>query len=389
LTAADPDAFRGSCRSWIAAHREAAPPLVGEFTAERVEAWRRWSRQIFEGGFAGITWPQEYGGRGLSARHQAIWLEEIAFAQVPDHLGVIGLGMAGPTIISWGTAEQKERLLRPILDCSEIWCQGFSEPACGSDLAAVQTAARPEGDYWVVNGQKVWSSFAHIARWSLLLARTDRSASRHAGLTMLVADLRSDGVEVRPLRQITGDPEFNEIFLTDARLAREMILGQPGDGWRVAMTTLSHERGTYGIGLAAALEAEYRSALSQLRDAGPPGESPLSSEVVRDELAAIWVELQALIRTNARTLEDIERSGSPGPQATISKLRWSLLNQRLATLMARELGLRGTGAVPGDEVGDHWRYTRLRSRGNTIEAGTTEVLRNIIAERVLGLPRLR
>jgi alkylation response protein AidB-like acyl-CoA dehydrogenase len=344
---------------------------------------------IFEAGFAGITWPAEYGGRGLSARYQAIWLEEIAAAQVPDHLGVIGLGMAGPTIIAWGTDEQKERFLRPILECSEIWCQGFSEPSCGSDLAAVQSFARTDGDDWVVNGQKVWSSFAHIADWSLLLVRTDRSASRHAGLTMLVADLKSDGVEVRPLRQITGDPEFNEIFLTEAHIPRDMTLGGPGDGWAVAMTTLSHERGTYGIGLAAALEAEFGAAVRHLRENPSGGDGALGSEVVRAELAGIWAELQALIRTNARTLEDIERTGSPGPQSTISKLRWSLLNQQLAALMSRELGMRGTGAMADDEVGEQWRYARLRTRGNTIEAGTTEVLRSIIAERVLGLPRSR
>jgi len=383
VSVVDPEVFRADCRAWIQQHRQLAPAAGGELTAERVDRWRVWSQLIHAGGFAGITWPEEYGGRGLSARHQAIWLEEIAAAQVPDHLGVIGLGMAGPTIIAWGTPEQQERLVRPILDCSEIWCQGFSEPDCGSDLAAVQASAVLDGEHWVVNGQKVWSSFAHIADWCLLLVRSDKSATKHAGLTMLLADLRSgDGMEVRPLHQLTGDPEFNEIFLTDARIPVSSLLGAPGDGWKVAMTTLSHERGTYSIGLTALLESEFRRAVDDLD--GSSGQGVLSSDVIRDELIGIWAQIQALVRTNATTLSDIEESGSPGPQATISKLRWSLLNQQLAALVAREI----VPDAPAQTV-EHWEYARLRTRGNTIEAGTTEILRNIIAERVLGLPRSR
>jgi alkylation response protein AidB-like acyl-CoA dehydrogenase len=380
-----PEDFRRCVRTWIAEHRDLAP-TPGPFTPQRVGAWRRWSRMIFEAGYAGITWPVEYGGRGLTASHQAVWLEEIGAARVADHLGVVGLGMAGPTIISWGSDEQKQQLLRPILDCSQVWCQGFSEPSTGSDLASVRTFARADGDDWVVDGQKVWSSFAQISDWCLLLVRTDRGVPQHAGMSFLLADLRTPGVEVRPLRQLTGDAEFTEIFFTDARIPRSSMLGRPGDGWRVAMTTLGHERGTYGVGLAASLQAELDTAVHDLQAAGRLDPDRSS---VREELAGLWAQVQALIRTNARSLAAIERTGSAGPEATISKLRWSLLNQQLTALVTDELGSRALGAVDGDEVGEHWAYARLRARGNTLEAGTTEILRNIVAERVLGLPRSR
>ena len=348
---------------------------------------------IFEAGFAGISWPKEHGGRGLGAAHQAVWLEEIAAARVPDHLGIIGLGMAGPTIIAWGSEEQKSRFLPRILDGSEIWCQGFSEPASGSDLAAVQTFAEAERDTWpdtwVVNGQKVWSSFAHLADWCLLVVRTDRQVPQHKGLSFLLLDVHAPGVDVRPLRQITGDPEFNEIFLTDVRIPRSSMLGEPGDGWRVAMTTLSHERGTHGVGLAAVLESEFAMAVQHLGEVRSDGARLLDHPRVREDLADVWMELQALRRTNAGSLAHIERTGAPGPEATISKLRWSLLNQRLTTLVANELGASALGAIGDDPIGSYWSYARLRARGNTIEAGTTEILRNIVSERVLGLPRSR
>jgi alkylation response protein AidB-like acyl-CoA dehydrogenase len=302
---------------------------------------------------------------------------------VPDHLGVVGLDMAGPTIVDWGRDEQKRRFLPAILRCDEIWCQGFSEPESGSDLASVRTRAEREGDGWVVNGQKVWSSFASFADWCILLVRTDPAAAKHAGLTYLLVDMRSPGVEVRPLRQITGDPEFGEIFFTNVRVPTDSMLGAPGDGWKVAMTTLSHERGTHGITLAARLAVEMRTALSTLTAPAPSENRPFDDPIVRDRFTELWIELRALELVNRSALAVLEATGTPGPETTTSKLHWSELNQLLTALMGDCLGPAAL------EESNRWSYARLRARGNTIEAGTSEILRNIIAERVIGLPRSR
>jgi alkylation response protein AidB-like acyl-CoA dehydrogenase len=296
-------------------------------------------------------------------------------------MGVIGLGMAGPTIIAHGTEEQKTRYLPKILSADEIWCQGFSEPEAGSDLAAVRTSARREGDHFVVDGQKVWSSFAHIADWCILVTRNDPAAVKHAGLTYLLVDMRAPGVEVRPLRQITGEAEFNEIFFTAARVPVENVVGEVGQGWAVAMTTLLHERATLGFALTASLEVNLRKLITLARgraDADP---------ILRDRIAEEWIELQALRLTNYRALTQLIKTGMPGPEGSVSKLHWSEANQRLTKLALELLGPESQ-LWNGDSHG-YWQYQQLRSRGNTIEAGTSEILRNIIAERVLGLPRGR
>lgn len=381
--------FRDRVRTWLQEHRDSAPRFDDIPTDEHIEQWRAWSRMLFDAGFVGITWPAAYGGQGLGHVHQAIWLQEIARAGVPDHLGLIGLGMAGPTIIAWGTEEQKQRFLPPLLRCQEIWCQGFSEPDSGSDLASVRTFARLDGDEWVVNGQKVWSSFAHLAQWCILVVRTDRDALKHAGLSYLLLDMAAPGVEVAPLRQLTGDPEFNEIFLSDVRVPRDSMLGGPGDGWKVAITTLSHERGTHGIGLAAQLDAELRAAIGLLARPRPDGTRPADDPIVRDRTAELWIELQGLRMANLRALSALAESSMPGPGSTIAKLRWSELNQSLTRLVTETLGPAATLQGPDAIDGGHWSFARLRARGNTIEAGTSEILRNIIAERVLGLPRAR
>jgi alkylation response protein AidB-like acyl-CoA dehydrogenase len=290
--------------------------------------------------------------------------------------------MAGPTIIAHGTDAQKERYLEKILSTEEIWCQGFSEPGAGSDLSAVRTSARLDGDHFVVDGQKVWSSFAHIADWCILVTRSDPESERHAGLTYLLVDMHAPGVEVRPLRQITGEAEFNEIFFTDVRVPAENLLGEVGGGWQVAMTTLLHERGTLGFALQATLEVQIRKLVGLARDRG-------ADFVQRDLIAREWIELQALRYTNYRSLSALVKTGMPGPEGSISKLVWSEANQGITKLA---LELLGPDAALGEEnapYGGYWQYQQLRSRGNTIEAGTSEVLRNIVAERVLGLPYSR
>jgi alkylation response protein AidB-like acyl-CoA dehydrogenase len=297
---------------------------------------------------------------------------------------VIGLGMAGPTIMAHGTPEQKSAHLRGILSGDTIFCQGFSEPGSGSDLASVRTRAERDGDEFVVTGQKVWSSYAHVADWCILLTRSEAGSQKHRGLTYLLLDMHAPGVEVRPLRQITGDPEFNEIFLTDVRVPASNVLGEVGGGWQVAMTTLLHERGTLGFALTARLEVLFRRLLLTATKTGAAAD-PL----VRDRIADLWVDLQGLRFTNYRSLTALMRTGVPGPEGSVAKLHWSEANQRLTTLAVELLGPDAQLAGEGGFWGGYWQYQQLRSRGNTIEAGTSEILRTIVAERVLGLPRSR
>ncbi len=377
--------FRAELRAWIEANLpDSAKDLQPSRTRASESTSREWSKRLFEAGYAGLTWPREYGGRGAPYTHQAIFLEEMARAEAPEHIGVIGLGMAGPTIIAHGTDEQKERHLRPILSGEEVWCQGFSEPGSGSDLASLRTRAVADGDEFVVNGQKVWSSFAHIADYCILVARTDPEAAKHAGITYFLVDMHSPGIEVRPLRQITGDPEFNEIFFTDVRVPRSNVVDQINNGWRVAMTTLLHERGTLGFALTARLEVATRKVVALAREVGADRD-PL----IRDRIAQQWIDLQALKFTNYRALTTLVKTGVPGPEGSIAKLHWSETNQRLTKLALHILGARSQLDDGDGHWGGYWQYQQLRSRGNTIEAGTSEVLRNIIAERVLGLPRSR
>jgi alkylation response protein AidB-like acyl-CoA dehydrogenase len=376
-------AFREEVRSWIDEHLpdELRGHRGGGARFDGPEV-RSWSRALYDGGWVGISWPAEYGGRGLSPRFQAIYLEEEARAEAPPHVGVIGLGMAGPTIISAGTDAQKARYLKPLLAADEIWCQGFSEPDAGSDLAGVRTSARLDGDRFVLDGQKVWSSYAHIADFCILVARSDPDSQRHAGLTYLIVDMHAPGVEVRPLTQITGEAEFNEIFLSGVEVPLENVIGEIGGGWGVAMTTLLHERGTLGFALVARLEVQLRKLLTLVADRG-------ATATQREAVSHEWIQLQALRWTAYRSLSALERTGLPGPEGSILKLQWSEANQRITKLALDLLGpdaqlLPGSGPYGGD-----WPIQQLRSRGNTIEAGTSEILRGIIAERVLGLPRGR
>ena len=369
--------FRSDLRGWIEENLP-ADKRGSRGGAQRFEDpfIREWSRKLYEAGYAGLTWPKEYGGAGAPYSFQAILYQELAAAQSPSHVGVIGLSMAGPTIIAHGTEEQKARYLKPILAADEIWCQGFSEPDAGSDLAAVRTKAERRGDAYIVNGQKVWSSFAHIADFCILVTQSDLEAPRYRNLTYLLVDMHAPGVEVRPLRQITGEAEFNEIFFTDVQVPVESRLGEEGEGWQVAMTTLLHERATLGFALTATLDALFGRLLEEARG------RELDPRL-REALGREWIEVEALRYTNYRALGTYERTGVPGPEGSGVKLRWSEANQRLMRL-AREL--RGPDGILDD---GWWNHQQLRSRGNTIEAGTSEVLRNIIAERVLGLPRSR
>jgi alkylation response protein AidB-like acyl-CoA dehydrogenase len=374
-------AFRAEVQTWLAAN---APDNLDELSSpaalrglEDVSAAKAWSAALADAGYAGLTWPAEFGGVGAPLSHQAIYLEETARAQAPQHLAVIGLGMIGPTIIAHGTDAQKERYLSKILRAEEIWCQGFSEPGAGSDLAGVRMPAERIEGAFVVSGQKVWSSFAQIADWCMLLVRSDAASQRHEGLTMLLVDMRSPGIDVRPIKELTGDAVFNEVFFDDVQVPLENVLGPIGGGWSIAMTTLLHERATLGFALVGALETQLGRVVALARERG------VTNGRLGDLLAREAIELEALKLTNKRSLAQLERTGVPGPEGSVTKLRWSESNQRLTALA---LELQGANAAVADE---EWRYQLLRSRANTIEAGTSEVLRNIIAERILKLPRGR
>jgi alkylation response protein AidB-like acyl-CoA dehydrogenase len=371
-------AFRADLRAWLEEHLpDGLQGHRGGATRFEGPEMREWSRALFEAGYAGLTWPEEYGGGGAPYTHQAIFLEEMARAEAPPHVGVIGIGMAGPTIIAHGTEAQKARYLSPLLSAEEIWCQGFSEPDAGSDLAGVRTSSVLDDGHFVVTGQKVWSSFAHIADFCILVTQSDPDGQRYRNLTYLIVDMHAPGVEVRPLRQITGEAEFNEIFFNDVEVPVANRLGDEGDGWNVAMTTLLHERGTLGFALTATFDAGVSRLLDVAR------ERVNGDERLRERIAQEWIELQALRYTNYRALGTLTRTGIPGPEGSGVKLRWSEANQRMTKLAREVLGAEG---ILDD---GWWHHQQLRSRGNTIEAGTSEVLRNIVAERVLGLPRSR
>ena len=371
-------AFRDEVRAWLKANApkdDSSETSQGTLIANR----RAWQKKLNEAGYVGITWPKEYGGRGAGFMEQLIFNDEMIVAQTPEPINVIGLGMGGPVVIAHGTEEQKKRYLPPLLSAEEIWCQGFSEPDAGSDLSGLQTRAEDKGDHYLVNGQKVWTTLAHVAKWCMLLTRERKEENPRHGLTYLLVDMESPGVEVRPLVQFTGDAEFNEIFFKDVKVPKSQILGEAGEGWAVAMTTLLHERGTLGMALATRAQITAAELADHTRKLGR-GSDPL----VRQKVAQHTIEARALQLNGYRALTAMKRNGIPGPEGSILKLMWSELNQRMTETA---VDVAGAAGQVGESTG--WKYQFLRSRANTIEAGTSEVLRNILAERVLGLPRSR
>lgn len=380
--APDPHRFRADLRRWLADARGEFADRPGPGQPDP-ELWREWSRRLYNAGWVGLTWPTNYGGRGLGIEYQAIYLEEMALADALPHMNIIGLGFAGPTILNWGTEEQKSTLVPKILSGEEIWSQGFSEPGSGSDLASVRTRGRQDGGEWVVSGQKIWSSWAHVADRNILLARTDPDAAKHEGLSMLLLDLHQEPITVRPLRHLTGDAEFNEVYYDDARCPVTDMLGKPGEGWAVAMTTLRHERGTAALGMAVSLEVQLRALRRMIRELGLGVEAE-----VRSALADAWIDLRALQLTNYRLLSAVANNAEPGPESSIAKLAWSETNQRITRFALECLGTAGIAGGDG-KWSAYWQYEALRARGNTIEGGSTEILSSVVAERVLALPRAR
>jgi alkylation response protein AidB-like acyl-CoA dehydrogenase len=370
-------AFRDELRSWLADNQPEPLPVNGDEDAQ--QAWRRdWQRRLYEGGWAAPHWPVEYGGRGVTPTESAIYFEEMGRARAPLAVNILGVLLGGPTLMVWGTPEQKDRYLSPILSGEEIWCQGFSEPDAGSDLASLKTRAVKRGEEWVVNGQKVWTSGAQFAKWCMLVARTDTDAPKHKGLTYFLMDMEQDAVQVRPLRQITGEAEFNELFMQDAVIPDANVVGGVGNGWKVALTTLMNERA--GIGFAS--QIRLRQLLDDLV-AIAAERGLMDDPLYADELAELHLRCESIRLLAWKGLTDVERYGQPGPEGSLVKWLWSDTNQRVTQLAA---DIVGADAMTS---GTSWSYELLRARGNTIEGGTTEVLKNIVAERVLGLPRLK
>jgi alkylation response protein AidB-like acyl-CoA dehydrogenase len=368
-------AFRDELRAWFAANEPGPEPEA----EDAHYAWRRdFQRRLADGGWAAVQWPREYGGRGATLTQSAIFFEELGRSGAPLPANVLGILLAGPTIMTWGTPEQKDRYLAPILTGEEIWCQGFSEPDAGSDLASLKTRAVQDGDEWVITGQKVWTSGAQYSKWCMLVARTDSDAPKHKGLTFFLMDMEQPGVQVVPLRQITGEPEFNELFIDGARVPAENVLGGVGNGWKVALTTLMNER----AGLGFFLQVRLRQLLDTLIDAAAQ-RGLLEDQVVAEKLGELHLRTEILRLTAYRGLTAVEKYGVPGPEGSLVKWLWSESNQQLTQLAT---DLLGSETLHTDSP---WAYELLRARGNTIEGGTTEILKNILAERVLGLPKAR
>jgi alkylation response protein AidB-like acyl-CoA dehydrogenase len=384
------ESFRTALRAWLAAN------ITDEFREkrqmtfqEKVVVRRAWQKRLFEAGWIGIGWPQEYGGRGAELMQEAIYNEELARARAPATANVIGLNMVGPTILAVGTPQQKARYLSRILSGDDIWCQGFSEPNAGSDVASLQTRAVREGDHFVVNGQKVWTSYGYVADLCILLVRTDIAAPRHKGLSYLIVDMTSPGVSTRPLVQMTGEAEFAELFFEDVNVPVENLVGELNKGWMVAITTLMHERGSLSLSIIVVLEQRLQALFELSRSSVLNGTAVLKDSQVRQRLARLYTDVKTFKLNTMRQMSSMSQGHLPGPEGSLLKLQWSELNQRLAEL-AFELEGPFSGLAPDSPdapFGGRWQYEYLRARGNTIEAGTSEVQRNIVAERVLGLPR--
>jgi alkylation response protein AidB-like acyl-CoA dehydrogenase len=382
----DEERFRTELRAWL----EKNPPGT---EPEDPKAWvayaKGWQKKLADAGWCGVAWPKAYGGRGATLLEQIIFQEELARVKAPQFIGLAGLTMGGPVLIAHGTEEQKTRHLRPILTADEIWCQGFSEPNAGSDLAAITTKAVLDGDTFVVTGQKVWTSWARYADVCMCLARTDPEAPKHKGITFLLVDMKSPGVTVRPLTQINGDADFNEVFFEDVRVPRQNVVGALNKGWDIAITCLMHERQTLTFSRQLQSKVALTEMLDMARRHQRDGRPATKDPVVRQALARAYTDSEAMRLLAYRNLTKVLRGGVPGPEGSLEKLFWSEMYQRQVDAACEVLGphsqlLRHSKHAIDD---GKWPHLMLYSKGRTIAAGTSEVQRNIIAERVLGLPR--
>ncbi len=384
--------FRQEVRGWLEAN---LPEGWGtpEFedpkdAAEEVAFLKTWQRTLFDGGWAGLDWPKEYGGRAIGIMEDVIWSDEYARVRGPNQISMsVGMDLVGPTLIAKGAEWQKERFLGPILKGDEVWCQGFSEPNAGSDLASLRTRAEIDGDELVVNGQKTWTSFAHQADWCILVVRTDPDAPKHRGLTFVLCDMNTPGITIRPLVEMTGHAWFNEVFFDNVRIPIKNVVGEINKGWDIVMTTLSVERGSSSQ--HARLNADLERLVALIKNTQRHGVVAAKDPLIRQKLAGFAAEVMVMKMSVLRNADELSRKGIPGPEGSMLKVAWSELDQRVKEFAVELLG--PSGLVPeGDPraVDDgYWAYELLWSRAASIYAGTSEVQRNIIATRVLGLPR--
>jgi alkylation response protein AidB-like acyl-CoA dehydrogenase len=383
----DHEAFRSACRSWLTEHLpweygRGLPPRFDDL-ADEVAFLRGWQAQLAAGRWVGVTWPERFGGRGAGPLYHFIVQEELARARAPELVGRIGVNLVGPTLLAHGSPEQQEHWLPAILTAGDLWCQLFSEPGAGSDLASLSTRARAVEGGWRLDGQKVWTSYAQFADWGLCLARTDPDAPKHRGISCLVVDMAADGVEVRPLVQLTGDQEFNEVVFADVFVPDEHLVGDEGGGWRVSGSTLAAERGTNPRQLV--IHAQHLDELLRLAVARGGYDDPR----LQQRLAQAYVEVRLFQLHNWRSLSRLERGREVGPEGSALKLYWSEMSKRLHDTAMAVLGpaaplWRGAEDNPGD---GRWQRSWLYYQAASIFAGTNEIQRNIIGERVLGLPR--
>ncbi|MFA7596834.1 MAG: acyl-CoA dehydrogenase [Novosphingobium sp.] len=385
--------FRSEVRAWLA---DALPKGWGKTVFEPEDEDERahfridWERKLYEGGWSGISWPKKYGGRGATLVEQGIFAEELARAQAPEGINVIGRNLAATTLMHHGSEAQRERYLPKILSADEIWCQGFSEPNAGSDLASSRCRADLDGDEFVINGQKIWTSFAQYSQWCILLARTDQSAPKHKGLSFFLVDMSTPGITIRPLTQISGEKEFNETFFENVRIPKENLVGELNDGWRIAMTTLSYERGAED---ALARQIRFKQELDLLIETAGQVElgegKAIDNPAVRQRLAQSIVDLELMRMNCLREFSKAIKGEKPGPESSMMKLYWSHVAQDMADMSIEILGPEGL-LMQGDEdalARGRFPMSCLQSRAFTIYSGTSEIQRNIIAERVLGLPK--
>jgi alkylation response protein AidB-like acyl-CoA dehydrogenase len=385
-------AFRAEARAWLQAnapHQYAAELAASPFGrivlkhADVTAASKAWQRRKADGGWACVHWPKAYGGRGATPIERVIWQQEEGVFAKLSHIYAVGHGMCGPTLMAYADEARNRRYLPPLASGVENWCQLFSEPGAGSDLAGLRTRAHREGDGWLINGQKIWTSFAHLAEYGLLLTRTDPQVPKHAGLTMFVLNMRAPGVEVRPIKQADGGAEFNEVFFTDVRISDSERLGAVGAGWSVALTTLMNERLSIGSGMPTGFDALF----DLCRRLDHNGALAIDDRAVRDRLANWAVRTSGLKYTAYRAISALSRGELPGPENSIGKLVAGAMMQEIAAYALDLQGAAGILTAPDDAVANgQFQAMLLRSPGTRVEGGTDEILRTIIAERVLGLP---
>ena len=384
------EAFRQELRAWLTAN----PPAgydSGTFLHLDQEArfviQLTWQKQLYRAGWVGIHWPKAYGGRGATVMEQTIYRQEMVRARMPEVANFMGIRIAGPTLIHWRTEEQKRRYIPTILIGEEIWCQGYSEPGAGSDIASLQTRAVEEGDHFVINGQKVWTSYAQYARYCLLLARTDPTAPKHKGISCFIVDMQTPGITVRPLRQINGDAEFNEVFFDNVHVPKANLIGEKNQGWQVTLTTLMFERVTFDV--LSPVEAVIEQLIEVVK-VGTPGALAVHVDTsVRQQVARFYTELQAIKYSSLRQLTRQLQGNPPGPESSLVKLAASELNVRVVQFATALLGQTGQIVSKSEHGidGGYWMHCALSTHLYTIAGGTSEIQRNILGERVLGLPK--